>query len=287
MGCAVSKNYLTPEEIRFSKGEDDLHYSGIDVEDIDLVHRKYSYNGTINTSQWDKISKKLSLRTSAASGTIPIVVTAFYESFSQFDEYDLQKLLVLGIFLGRGTGEVKARLLFEAFDMKDKKVLEKYELEDLYDTIYDVVVVKSKVLFNKDLPPIISTEDYNNYFDKLKAGSEAFKTEFLTLFLDSDEKTSITKFVEVFKDKNYSDLLSSVEFRKVLRKGGLKATSEESKNLSGSSNTFPASQTGVNKDLANKEIDSELKQTEVDASLTTNSKGLELEINETNKVGED
>ena len=152
MGCNTSRFELSDIEMCFEAADLSLLYSELDAIEVDLVHRKYSYGGFINELQWQSICSQLNLKISKE-------IDCFYQQFKEEEGYKLESLLILGILLGSGTGETKARLIFEVFDKDDNKELHNIVLTRMINLIADLVTEKIQILVSiKEFDDLVEDE---------------------------------------------------------------------------------------------------------------------------------
>lgn len=219
MGCSDSKEDLTPEEIAIINGELRLLYQQYTVTDVDLVYRKYSKGGQVNLNQWKDISNKLKI----AIYTSPVApeIQALFDSLKTDNLYSLQDLLVLSIYLSIGTSQDKARLLFEAYDDSDDKLLSKSDLQKLSGFIIEIAVEKTHPLVRSNDLNEITPEDLTKFIQKLRPVKNKGKQELLKVFMGGDisqQSVSMDKFVENLTTPSTVQLLTFQGIRKFLKK---------------------------------------------------------------------
>jgi hypothetical protein len=217
MGCQSSRNDLGIDEQRISQLELLLMYDKWNAVDVDLIHRKYSFNGFINSNQLLNISRKLNLGFNNPKTLGYSHIQCFYETFRSDRGYKLQELLVLAIFLAKGNAETKAKLLFEAFDTNDDKELDKYTIGIMHDLMYKISTKRIHILFNKLETNQKTYNDHVAYIKRLKFGREDFRESFLMSVVGDGEKVSLNGFIDSFKLAKNEDILNSWGFRKALK----------------------------------------------------------------------
>ena len=215
MGCYTSRFELSDIEECFESADLALHYSKLDAVELDLTYRKYSYDGFINESQWKSICSQLKLQKSKE-------IECFYQQFKEDKGYKLESMLVLGILLSSGSGETKARLIFEVFDKEDNKELNFFVLATMIDLISDSVSGKMKILVHVKKFNNLIEEDCKVYLEKLVVGREKLKTKLLVGLLGRNNSVSLERFIHRFRDAKKARLLSGVGFRRALRNNGNK-----------------------------------------------------------------
>ncbi|OMJ82918.1 hypothetical protein SteCoe_16249 [Stentor coeruleus] len=219
MGCTDSKDNLTPEELAIMNGELSLMYQAYQASDVDLVYRKYSNDGIININQWQNVSSKLKL--AAYSAPMPPKIQKFYDSLKAENKYKLRDLLVIGIYLSTGKSIDKARLLFEAYDENDAKVLSKGDIQQMTSFIVEVAVEKTCVLIQDDDPNNVQPEEMAKFLQKLRTVKNKGKQELCKMFLGGNPaltELTMEKFVENVTMPSTVQLLTFQGVRKFIKK---------------------------------------------------------------------
>ncbi|OMJ69781.1 hypothetical protein SteCoe_32396 [Stentor coeruleus] len=225
MGCTDSKDNLTPEELAIMNGELSLMYQAYQASDVDLIYRKYSNDGVVNISQWQNVSSKLKI--SAYSIPTSPKIQKFYDSLKSENKYKLRDLLVIGIYLTTGKSIDKARLLFEAYDENDTKVLSKGDIQQMTSFIVEVAVEKTCVLVQDDDPNNVQPEDMAKFLQKLRVVKNKGKQELCKMFLGGDPaltELNMEKFVENVTMPSTVQLLTFQGVRKFIKKQEITAS---------------------------------------------------------------
>lgn len=212
MGCTSSRQEMTPEESYLQDLEQDLGYHSHQALEVDLIHRKYSFGGQVNDSHLNHIVNHLKLAASHADA--PENIKAFYQQFKGEEAYYLEPLLVIGIFLSSGPAEIKAKLLFEAFDHFDNKVLDREAYLKMFKTMFDVNVKKLKVLAEQKIP---KNDHAIVFLEKIEKGGKHFKKAFMNDILGDGDNCTLEGFVDKFRGQDKQQLMTSLGFRKELR----------------------------------------------------------------------
>lgn len=222
MGCGNGKADLTPIEARFFNGEQRLGFGNCEAIEVDLNIRKYSHMGVINENQWMNIYRHLKLAQSQGEVPLSDQIKAFYQLFKQENTYNLQELLVLGILLSMGSIDVKAKLLFEVFDVYGTKTLRRDAVGTMHDVMYKIAVKRAKVLIDKNDPNKVTEMEQEEYMERLKSGREKHRQSFIQMLLADGDSVTLIGFIETFKNKSNLAFLNSTEFRKGLKKNGMR-----------------------------------------------------------------
>lgn len=210
MGCINSRSDRSQAEQTLEVLERNLLFHTNSSSDIDLYIRKYSHQGMINNNHWVNIVKNLNLN------YLSTEIQDFFTQFGNEEGLILNQVLVLGILNGSDSQETKARLLFEAFDIHDTKILEKEGLRLLYDTIFENTVVKVRSLVK-----VIHQKERENecleFLDKVKEKDKKFRRWFIKIFLADEENCSLNRFITCFRDEVSEDWLTPSGFRRALK----------------------------------------------------------------------
>jgi hypothetical protein len=205
MGCSESSNELIGEEGALFNIERKLGYSLRDVLEIDLIMRKYSMGGFVNEHHLASIFKQLDLSHSSHT------VVQFYNTFKAKEVYLLQDLLVLGIMFGSGSAEIKARLLFEAYNVQEFKHIDKNSVKNLFRLMFEICVERFEILVKEE------SDILAEYLDELKHGRPKLKTRMIGNVLKGEDYCSLDGFINRFRDEEMGKLLTGTGFRKALK----------------------------------------------------------------------
>ena len=170
---------------------------------------------------------QLNLAQNQIKKIVPERVKIFYESFKKGDKYVLRDMIILGVLLSQGSPETKAKLMFEAFDMKNSKELAKEDIAKLYDVSYKIAVERAEILIGEDNPIKIGKDEHDEYMEKLKKGKKIFKESFLSEIFGDAELVSLQRFRETFTEGKNAKWLSSSGFRQTLKEFGVSRIREK------------------------------------------------------------
>ncbi|OMJ89588.1 hypothetical protein SteCoe_8210 [Stentor coeruleus] len=212
MGCSSSRQEMSEEESYLQDLEQELGYQNHQVQEVDLIHRKYSFGGSINDSHFNHIVNHLKLAVSYSNAQENI--KAFYQQFKGEEAYHLEPLLVIGIFLSSGSAEIKAKLLFEAFDHFDNKVLDREAYLKMFKTMFDVNVKKLKILAEQKNP---KNDHAIVFLEEIERGGKLFKKAFMNDILGDGDNCTLEGFVDKFRGKDKQHFMTTLGFRKELR----------------------------------------------------------------------
>jgi hypothetical protein len=207
MGCTSSdRAQLTPEEITLVTQEHELNYATQSVTQVDLVFRKYSHNGSLNVSQVHKAATVLGIRTENFSTFNRI--KAFYDSLQLQDFTPLKTLLLLGVFLAKGSLVDKARLLFEVYD---QLMTEEVEVATIVEDLFEVAV--------KRLPTLLGTNRTSDvtsaklYLAKIEHVKAAGVLKLTKAIAGEAPKVSKKHFVATVSSDSLKQVLTPEGFR--------------------------------------------------------------------------
>ena len=187
MGCSGSRSDITAEEATVINSEHVLGYSELEVTQIDLIHRKYSYAGKILEDQWKDIYISLDLAPNKAYTKQQVI--NFFDNFKSGPNiFSLKKLLILGILLGNGTIDKKAQLLFETQDVEGTGVLTEEQLRELIKLLIEIPVEINTRIKTLDEVNNVNEGDLRNYVIKLRKGKKIAEESIVHALLE-DKKT--------------------------------------------------------------------------------------------------
>jgi Ca2+-binding EF-hand superfamily protein len=212
MGCASSRFDKSQEEVVLETLERNLLFCKNSACDVDLIVRKYSFQGVINENHWRNIVKILNLNYTSEN------IKEFYRCFESKDKgFYLNKILVLGILNGNDSKENKARLLFEAFDTLDSKIADKSTLRYIFDSIIECSVESVKSLV-KVMNQGEKEEKLIEFLQTIGAKVRKVRKTWTENIMQDEENVSMNRFIEYMKNDQDMDLLSPVGVRHTLKK---------------------------------------------------------------------
>ncbi|OMJ92501.1 hypothetical protein SteCoe_4741 [Stentor coeruleus] len=219
MGCAGTKSEITPEEALIIKGESRLLYQEHSATQVDMAYRKYSKGGYVNENQWKDISKFLNL--AIYNDSTPKAIQNFYTSLKSENKYSLKDLLILGIYLSKGNPEDKVRLIFEAYDSNNDKILNKTHLQQLAAFLIELAVEKTYELIPDEEGEKVSKDDLKKFIQRLRGAKNKGKNELLKVFMGGDltqDSVNMEKFIENLTTPSTVTLLTLAGIREFLKK---------------------------------------------------------------------
>lgn len=213
MGCISSRRDKSQEEEILETLEGNLHFYKNKSSDIDFTLRKYSFQGIINENHWLSIVELLHLNNSSEK------IKDYYKAYEDQEKRGilLNEILVFGILNGKDSKETKARLLFEAFDKVDSKVLDKKTLRYLFDTVADVSVENVKILV-KVVDQTDKVDILAGFLKRIEENKKDLRKKWIKEIIDDQENISLNRFIEYLKIDSDIDILSTAGFRHSLKK---------------------------------------------------------------------
>lgn len=208
MGCSNSREDITAEEAAVRNSESMLEYTEVLCTHLDMIHRKYSYEGKIHMDQWKDICIELHLAPSKSYTKQQIL--NFFDNFKLApSEYSLKKLLVLGIQLSNGSSYEKAKLLYEVQDEKGKGSLNKQEIEELVEMLIDIPVEVNPKIMPKCEVNDVSEQDLRNYIVKLRKGKARAIESVVSGIMEDCDGVNSEEFIRKMTFGNKPLLLSA------------------------------------------------------------------------------
>ena len=231
MGCASSRNDMTPVESTLHNGEQTLIYQGHLLADVFKIHIEYSENGYVTPDKLMKIAKilKLGLYFEEAEGKI----RPFYDNFKVGENYCLKKLLVVAMLIIPGSGSEKSKLLFDLYDSDRKRKLEKTCISEIIDTLFDISLERLPTLILEADPNKVTSEHLSRFFEITRLGKEQSKNEIIEGVSGGKVEVDKTDFSNYFGKEGNDLWLDSRGLRKKLRKLGKKIRKQERKKTGG------------------------------------------------------
>jgi hypothetical protein len=204
---------LTEEERLISIQENALGFSRTPVTRIDAVFRKYSRLRQLNSSQLADAAAHLNIEVESTQSTSQL--TQFYSMFqSAEDTYSLEQLLVLGIFLGYGRHEEKARLLFEVLDTKGQRSLSSDDIYRLVELMYEVACKRLPILVTGAL----ERDRIQQYMYRMLSGRAPILSRLTSVLSEARECIDIDAFTKTLSGPLWQKLLVPSSFRSYVSK---------------------------------------------------------------------
>ncbi|OMJ84529.1 hypothetical protein SteCoe_14336 [Stentor coeruleus] len=215
MGCLQSHVELSREDKIIADMELQLEYAGLNCIKVDYVIRRYSENREINKFQWDNIVAELGIKSKNYRNCPEL--EAFYDTFTNENQcINTKELLILGILLSLGQIRTKARLLFEIYDSENLKVIDQSCIEDLFEILKKITIVRLPMLVNNNNEPPENRRKIELYARVLNAKSLRAKQQFIKLLSDNKDKIPLEEFKVKFDVFENALLLSTFGFRSFL-----------------------------------------------------------------------
>jgi hypothetical protein len=219
MGCSWNRQDTSLEEMCLENEEKVLGYSNNNVANIDMILRKHSYLGKLNKKQMSQAAAKLNLNVSNSRGHMKVY--DFYNSFKLPDEYDLNLLLVAGILLGQGTSDLKAKLLWEIYDVDGTEEIGK---DMLYTILQDMCnIALDRIAFLVSDSPICSEYKVKSYVSNCNAVRSRTIDKVLFQLLGRMNSIKKARFIARMSKIADGDMLRSKGIRKIMHEEYSKA----------------------------------------------------------------
>mmetsp|Transcript_12325 Transcript_12325/g.23393 ORF Transcript_12325/g.23393 Transcript_12325/m.23393 type:complete len:304 (+) Transcript_12325:370-1281(+) len=209
MGCTSSRTKLSAEETYLTTHEAELHYGDQHATQVDLVFRKYSYQSHVNPSQLQNAASKLNLRITNYS-TFNLI-EPFYNGLKQEGSIHLLHLLLLGLFLAKGSVEEKARLLFEVYDDLNTEEVQAPVIKKILSDLYDIAVNRLPKLVAE--PHHADAGNLRQYLAKIAHVKELAIEKAYKGIVGTGATVKKVAFVTSFSSDSFKALLSTTGFR--------------------------------------------------------------------------
>jgi Ca2+-binding EF-hand superfamily protein len=173
MGCTNCRR-INREEACVEDASELLGLSNRSVKEVDNIIRKHSSDSTVYEAQFKALSKALGLTSDVASARL------FSRLRNAAGVYDRHSLIVLGAMLAFGKTEVKAQVLFEAFDNLQVGVISVQELKTLLGVM---------TLIAADLLPelVVNDTGVQEYASICRLGIPVAEAEMEQALVEGDE----------------------------------------------------------------------------------------------------
>lgn len=130
--------------------------------------------------------------------------------------YDLKKLQLVAILMGKGSLEEKAEWLFRQYDIDASNILECHEIEEMISSIIEISVRIVPMLAVGDGPDCLSLQEYENYITKLEINKENLVKKLLDDFKDQKQVNNEYFVSLVQKSKNLNRIMCTTLIRESL-----------------------------------------------------------------------
>ena len=156
---------------------------------MDLIFRKFAKNHMLSLEHFKEAARQLRINIGAykaadfaAANVKDQRIVDFYEQLkiSSKDEttgttdklFDQYKLIILGVFLSKGSNLEKCEILFENFDRDMNNKLSKAEFKNLWEDVFDVMVNSTYFLSRGNVTCLVNPNQLKSYRDNLSLGRE-------------------------------------------------------------------------------------------------------------------
>ncbi len=185
MGCSEDKDRQSFDEIELRSSIKALGFHRHESEVLDLSFRKYSQGDTISPGQLSFILRQLRLP-SPQGGNLAVV--QFYESFKVSEGYQRRPLIVASVLLGQAEENVKADLLFEAFDDDASRRLELTEFETMWEVLESLALTHLPAMLQ------VPSQTIQTYLERLPNGIQQAKAVMKAELFGGAESIDMLRF---------------------------------------------------------------------------------------------
>ncbi|OMJ70891.1 hypothetical protein SteCoe_31028 [Stentor coeruleus] len=215
---ATQIQMLSPQEKIIMQNESNYIFSRLNFKELSKSIKSESIDGSLSSSQLKRAFLDLEISldelTSPESATFKLLSKVKNEK----KLFEVRKLMLIAIFLGKGKASDKIEWLFRQYDIDASEVLEYNEFVTMTHEIFDVV--------SRILPAIsigegvgsLTKEEYDEYSARIITGKDKAQME-LTENFRVLESVRHDDFVKIMADDpKFKFLLSSTLVREYLRK---------------------------------------------------------------------
>lgn len=179
--------------------EDSLGLAKYSSEELSIILRKFSTDNKLNQNQLIEFLSSMQLMNVRNQKYL----VTFYDLFrTENGKYLLKPLLILVILMGNSPSHIKAKLLFETYDIKNSKEISIDTLQEIIDVMLSICIDKLPILSEIK---VYSTSTMKEYTQILKKNRFIAKKHILRLFLPFDNETSESVFKDQFMLNCYKE----------------------------------------------------------------------------------
>ena len=196
MGCGDSRTTIPDEERAIIISANNFGFNDWSSQAVDYKVRKYSTNRVISRIQLENIIQNLRLPPFEQSQA----VNKFYQSYDlhQSQELDFVKFVVTGIILGCDPPGLKAKLLFEIFDVHSEGQLTKDQINTLMEFMVSVSFDHIPLMVDNDRSPPAFEEAVAKYVSRISRFRENLLIEMGNI-LGNEKVIKLKDFVKIFE----------------------------------------------------------------------------------------
>lgn len=207
MGCSEDKNRISFEETELRSNIKALGFHRHESEVLDMSFRKYSQGDTISPRQLSFILRQLRLPGPEGGN---LAVAKFYNSLKVDKGYQRRSLIVVCVLLGQAEENVKADLLFEAFDDDASRLLELAEFETLWEVLEALTLTHLPAMLQ------VPSQTVQAYLKRLPNGVQEAKDMIKAELFRGGESIDMLRFRYMVTHSKLRPLLDPSELRTMI-----------------------------------------------------------------------
>lgn len=200
MGNLNNKPTLSEAEQSITSQEQHLGFSQHTSSHIDSILRCHSLNSMINEEMFDEVVELLELVDVYADP--PSKFSEFYKNLQTDDSYKLTSLGIIGILLGKDEVVVKAKLLFELFDLDQQHRINREKVIRMCREVTDIAIHRLPVIAK-------GTVLVDSYIHMCSFQQRLAEANLMERVLGDADEITPDKFVDAFRAKDMQAILSS------------------------------------------------------------------------------
>ena len=211
--CCYARESVTsfPVEDLIATAELMLKLHSIESITIDRVFYRNSFNKHLNKNQFIQVCKNLGIQLGSKENKL--FFSQFYNHGTK--NFNVKQLSTLGILLGKGTKDVKIRLLFENYDENTNLKMSREELSQMFN---DIAIISFKYLpiYALEFAAPEAKSMIKRYIqDLMNMKTSVIKFYVNLVFEDDDiEEIEMKMFLKILKDSKVVCMLNPGLFRK-------------------------------------------------------------------------
>lgn len=211
--CCYARESVTsfPVEDLIVTAELMLKLHSIESKTIDRMFYRYSTNKHLSRNQFLQVCKKLGIQLESKE-----IKSFFHQFYNQKTKnFNVKQLSTLGILLGKGTKDMKIRLLFENYDENTNFKMSREELSQMFD---DISIISFKYLptYALEFATPEAKSVIKKYIKDLMNMKASVIKFYVNLVFDEEgiDEIEMKIFAKILKDSKVVCMLNPGLFRK-------------------------------------------------------------------------
>ncbi|CAG9317559.1 unnamed protein product [Blepharisma stoltei] len=201
MGCCTSRYTITPEERWICYYERQLNFKSISPKTIEFVFKKWVGPEGLTLKRFQKSSENLGINIGDLSSPDDNIYQ-FYKQFKTNDTFNIDELIIFGVFECSARPEDKAEVWYDIIDKDLSGRLLTQQVKDFIKCLYKLTYKYLPKIASGTDDKFVSPEQIQVYIEKADLHSEKFSahiTDLLTSNIALDKPGFQEKLREHYK----------------------------------------------------------------------------------------